>query len=226
MNLEEFNALGYTIEENVFNKAECEELIEESRTLESYVKGVFRPQMMPHRTHPLYLKALRHPKIVSSITQAVSGIPAGLQTEFFYCRPGTRGFGRHQDNFFVEAPAGAFASAWCAITDVDVENGALIVWPGSHKEGLLPVQKVAITLNNQWQDPNANNEETVVPAQYIPISMPVKRGSVLYIHSFLIHASNPNTSKDRWRQVLLSTYIRKGEKFRPGKYAVREEVEL
>ena len=226
MNLEAFNELGYYVEENVFSKAECDELIEESRTLESYVNGVFRPQMMPHRTHPLYLKAMKNPKVVGGIKKAVGGKPAGLQTEFFYCRPGTRGFGRHQDNFFVEAPDGAFASAWCALTDVDVDNGALILWPGTHKEGLLQVQKVAVAVNDKGQDPNANNEETVVPPQYKAINAPVKRGSVVYIHSYLVHASNPNTTKDRWRQVLLSTYIRKGEKFRPGKYAQREEVEL
>lgn len=181
--------------------------------------------MMPHRTHGIYLNAMRNKKIIASIAQAVDGTPAGLQTEFFYCKPGTRGFGRHQDNFFVEAPDGAFASAWCALTDVAVENGALILWPGSHKEGLLPVQKVAVE-KDKGQDPNANNEETIVPSQYKPINAEVKRGSVVYIHSYLVHASNPNRSQNKWRQVLLSTYIRKGEKFRPGKYAQREEVAL
>jgi len=110
MDLEQFNELGYFVEENVFSKAECSELIEESKTLENYVNGLHRPQMMPHRTNALYLKALCNPKVVASIAKAVDGRPSGLQTEFFYCKPGTRGFGRHQDNFFVEAPPGVFAS--------------------------------------------------------------------------------------------------------------------
>ncbi len=225
MDLDYFNEHGYFIEENVFSTAECDEFIEASKKLESYVKGIHYPQMMPHRTDALYLKALRKPQVVASIAQAVGGTPVGLQTEFFYCKPGTKGFGRHQDNFFVEAPIGAFASAWCALTDVAVENGALIVWPGSHKEGLLPVQK-ATGQKDEKQDPNANNEETVIPSHYKPINVAVKKGSVVYIHALLVHGSNSNTSKDKWRQVLLNTYIRKGEKFRPGNYAKREPVEL
>lgn len=225
MDLEAFNRLGVSIEEDVFTSAECDALIEHSKTLESYQKGICYPQMMPHRTDGIYLKAMRNPKIVASVEQAVNGKAAGLQTQFFYCRPGTPGFGRHQDNFFVEAPAGAFVSAWCALTDVVVENGALIIWEGSHKEGLLPVRKVEKE-KDKSQDPNANNEETVVPPQYQPSNVLVKKGSAVYINSFLVHASNPNLSKDKWRQVLLCTYIKKGAPFRAGAYAQRQEVEL
>ncbi len=223
MDLNQFNEVGYYIEKGAFSASECDALIEESRKLESYEKGLYYPQMMPHRTHELYLRAMRNPKVVSSVKQAVGGEVSGLQTQFFYCKPGTRGFSRHQDNFFVEAPTGAFISAWCALTDVEIENGALIAWPGTNKEGMLPVQKIAIE-KDKGQDPNANNEETVVPPQYKPINLPVPKGSAVYINSYLVHASNPNTSKDKWRQVLLSTYIRKGAVFRPGQYAQREEV--
>jgi len=223
MDLKQFNELGYYIEKDVFSAEECERLIAESKTLENYKKGIFVPQMMPHRANDIYLEALRKPEIVSTVTKIVGGKPVGLQTEFFYCRPGTSGFGKHQDNFFVEAPANVFASAWCALTDVDTENGCLIAWPGTHKEGLLPVQKVAAA-SNTWQDPNARNEECIIPQQYKPVNIEVPKGAVCYIHSHLVHASNPNISKDRWRQVLLCTYIREGESFRAGQYAQREAI--
>jgi ectoine hydroxylase-related dioxygenase (phytanoyl-CoA dioxygenase family) len=225
MNLEQFNEQGFFVEENVLSSDYCDQLIEESRTLENYIKGTYSPQMMPHRMNRTYLEALRHPKIVASITEIVGGEAVGLQTEFFYCKPGTQGFGKHQDNFFVEAAPEKFASAWCALTDVTVENGALIAWPGTHKEGLLPVRKVTVE-KDSGQDPNANNEECVIPPQYMPINLHVSKGSVCYIHSHLVHASNSNKTQDRWRQVLLCTYIRKGEKFRPGRYAQRKAVEV
>ena len=225
MNLEEFRKLGYTVEEGVLNEAECDALIDNSAHLESYQKGLYYPQMMPHRTHAIYLQALRHPKIVASIEQAVGGTASGLQTQFFYCKPGTPGFGRHQDNFFVEAQPQTFVSAWCALTDVAIENGALIAWAGTHNEGMLPVQKIQME-KDKSQDPNANNEETVVPAKYSPESLVVKKGSVVYIDQYLVHASNANKSQDKWRQVLLSTYIKKGATFRAGNYAQRAEIEL
>jgi ectoine hydroxylase-related dioxygenase (phytanoyl-CoA dioxygenase family) len=215
---------GYWIEEGVFSDAECSRLIDASTRLENYVNGTYRPMMMPHRVNALYLEAMRNPKIVASIARAVGGRPVGLQTEFFYCKPGTRGFSLHQDNFFVEAAPGVFASAWCALTDTYAEKGGLIVYPGTHKEGLLPQRKLLLG-KDIGQDPNANNEETLVPGHYEPLNVRVPRGAALYIDSHLVHGSNPNQTQE-WRHVLLNTYIREGESFRAGRYAQRAPVPL
>lgn len=224
IDLDFYREHGYYIEEGVFSDAECAELIEAAKTLENYQNGTHRPMMMPHRHHPLYVKALKQPKLVASIAQAVGGKPVGLQTEFFYCKPGTRGFSLHQDNFFVEAPDGVFASAWCALTDTYLEKGGLIVYPGTHKEGMLPVKKIDVA-KDAGQDPNANNEETVVPPKYKPINASVPKGAALYIHGHLVHGSNANKT-DEWRYVLLNTYIRENEPFRAGRYAQRAPVVL
>lgn len=215
---------GFHIQENVFSDDQCEKLIKLSLGLENAKNGTFRPQMMPHRSISSYLDAMRTPELVAIMNQLVGGRAMGLQTEFFFCKPGTRGFSLHQDNFFVEAPYNAFASAWVALTDTYAEKGGLIVYPGSHKEGTLPVRKLTLS-EDVAQDPNANNEETVVPEKYQAINANVPKGAVLFIHGHLVHGSNPNKSNE-WRYVLLNTYIRQGEKFRSGKYANREVVEL
>ena len=158
----------------------------------------------------------------------MSGKAAGLQTQFFYCCPNTRGFSLHQDNFFVQTPFGKFASVWCALTDTNHENGGLIVYPGSHKEGLLPVRELSCEetlITKSFQTPNANNWECIVPSKYQPICPSVPKGSALFIHGHLVHGSNNNNS-DQWRQVLLCTYVCSGEPFRPGRYAQRVEVAL
>jgi ectoine hydroxylase-related dioxygenase (phytanoyl-CoA dioxygenase family) len=180
--------------------------------------------MMPHRVNDIYLQAMRHPALVNIINRLVDGKAVGLQTELFYCKPGTRGFSLHQDNFFVQAPFGAFASAWVALTDTYAEKGGLIVYPGTHKEGLLPVKKLEMA-KDAAQDPNANNEETIVPEKYQVVNASVPKGAVLFIHGHVVHGSNPNQT-DEWRHVLLNTYIREGEEFRPGNYARREAVQL
>jgi ectoine hydroxylase-related dioxygenase (phytanoyl-CoA dioxygenase family) len=222
--LSSYQELGFHIEENVLSAAECARYIEASLLLENARNKTYRPQMMPHRENPLYLEVLRHPKIVSIMNQLVDGKAVGLQTELFYCKPGTRGFSLHQDNFFVQAPYGAFASAWVALTDTYFEKGGLIVYPGSHKEGLLPVRKLNL-VEDTAQDPNANNEECIVPPQYQIVNASVPQGAVLFIHGHVVHGSNPNIT-DEWRYVLLNTYVRDGEPFRPGNYARREAIEL
>lgn len=219
-----YHELGYHIEENVFSNEECQKLIEAARELDSAKSGTYRPQMMPHRQNPLYLEAMRHPKIRHIMNKLVDGKAMGLQTEFFYCKPGTRGFSLHQDNFFVQAPFGVFASSWIALTDTYLEKGGLIVYPKSHKEGMLPVRKLNLEKDIK-QDPNANNEETIVPPQYALMNASVPKGAALFIHGHLVHGSNPNKTEE-WRYVMLNTYIRDGEPFRAGNYAQREMVEL
>jgi ectoine hydroxylase-related dioxygenase (phytanoyl-CoA dioxygenase family) len=215
---------GFHIEENVFTPEECAALIDASSQLENAKNGTYRPQMMPHRTDDIFLQAMRKPALKTIMNKLVDGKAMGLQTEFFYCKPGTRGFSLHQDNFFVQAPMGVFASAWIALTDTYFEKGGLIVYPETHKEGLLPVRKLNLDKDTS-QDPNANNEETVVPPQYKIMNAKVPKGAALFIHGHLVHGSNPNTT-DEWRFVLLNTYIREGEAFRAGNYAQREAIEL
>lgn len=225
MDIQFYQENGYWIEPGVFTPEECDALVRASLELDNYRNGSCRPAMMPHRVDEIFLCALRNPRIVSSMNALVGGTPVGLQTEFFYCKPGTRGFSLHQDNFFVEAPAGAFASAWVALTDVTPENGGLIAYPGTHKEGLLPVQKIQLA-TDEGQDPNANNEECIVPPRYARLDVSVPKGAVFYIHGHLVHGSNPNASDDRWRHVLLMTYLREGAAFRAGKYAQRTPVRV
>jgi phytanoyl-CoA hydroxylase len=222
--LADYHELGYHIEPNVFSDEECNTLIKASHELEDAKKGIFRPSMMPHRQNELYTQAMKKSSIVNIIHSLVGGQPAGLQSEFFYCKPGTRGFSLHQDNFYVEAEYGVFASAWCALTDTYLEKGGLIVYPESHKAGGLPTQKLNLS-QDASQDPNANNEEVIVPPCYSLYNAAVPKGAALFIHGHLVHGSNPNLTND-WRYVLLMTYIKSGAAFRAGRYAKREEVAL
>lgn len=222
--LEDYYELGYHIEPNVYSDDECAQLIKAGHELEEAKQGIFRPCMMPHRQNEIYTKAMKKPLIAQIISSMVGGQAAGIQSEFFYCKPGTRGFSLHQDNFYVEAEYGVFASAWSALTDTYIEKGGLIVYPKTHKEGALPVRKLNLGIDAA-QDPNANNEETVVPPQYTAYNAAIPKGASLFIHGHLVHGSNPNLT-DEWRYVLLTTYIKSGEKFRAGFYAKREEVSL
>src|SRR3990167_3633933 len=162
-----YHECGFHIEENVFDDDDCAKLIAASINLENAKNNTFKPQMMPHRQDRIYFEAMRKKALVDIMNYLINGKAMGLQTEFFYCKPGTRGFSLHQDNFFVQAQIGTFASAWIALTDTYPEKGGLIVYPGTQKEGLLPVRKLNLE-KDLSQDPNANNEEVVVPEKYAP----------------------------------------------------------
>lgn len=222
--LESYRENGYFIEEGVLSSRDCEELIKAGMDLPGVKAGDYRPAMQPHRQNPGFLKGMCNPEVVRTIEQLVGGKAVGLQTEFFYGKPGVKGFSNHQDNFFVEAEADTFASAWIALVDVGPKNGGLIGYPRSHKAGRLPVRKVAVG-TVEGQDPNANNEESVVPSQYKQVDLIVPKGSAVFIHSQFVHGSRMNQTKD-YRFVLLCTYIRQGAGFRAGRYAQREPIAL
>jgi phytanoyl-CoA hydroxylase len=180
--------------------------------------------MMPHRTETTFMEALRNPKIVNIMERLLAGRVSAIQSQFFFCKPGTIGFASHQDNYYVEASGDAFASAWSPLQDVKRDMGCLIVYPGTHREPILPVREVSVP-HDPGQDPNAHTQEVVIPEGYQPVDMIVPGGSTLFLHAHTVHASHKNVS-DRWRRVLLTTYIRSGAAFRPGRSAGRAEVDL
>ncbi len=102
----------------------------------------------------------------------------------------------HQDLgvLLPEADESSILSVWLPITDATVENGCLMVVPGSHRDGLA--------LHCQ---PSARNRKNMlhIPDQYVPldraIPVPLKRGGALIFNRRMIHSSLPNTSDElRW----------------------------
>ena len=219
-----YHQIGYHVEPDVWTQEQCHALIRAADRLPTAQDETFAPAMQPHRMEPAFLNALRNPKIVSIIERLVGGRASGLQTQFFFCKPGTPGFALHQDSYYVEAGREVFASAWSALRDITPEMGGLVAYPGSHQEPILPVENTGSD-RDAGQDPNAQRLQTVLPEGYEPLALNVPMGSVVFLHGHVVHGSGQNAS-DRFRYSLLSTYIRCGESFRPGNYACRAEVNL
>ena len=224
--LRAYREVGFHAEPAVWSAAECERLIAAGAALEAPRSGCWAPVMNPHRVDATFLAALRKPALLHVLERLLGGRLAGLQSQLFFCPPKTPGFSLHQDNFYVQARADVFASAWTALEAVDAGNGGLVVWPGTHREPVLPVEDVAVHRRSPTQDPNANARQVVLPAGYAPVSLTLPRGAVVFLHGHVVHASHDNRSADRWRRSLLMTYIRAGEPFRPGRDAGRAAVSL
>jgi len=223
--LGEFQGQGYSVVEGLFTPAECRAIQEIAETLPSFTSGNLLPVMNPHRERPELLDTMSDERVVSIVRRLMEGKPVGMQTQYFYCRPGTRGFSFHQDDYFVQAGKNKFASAWLALEDVTVENGALIVMPGSHREGTLAVREIPQP-STFGQDPNHNRLECVVDKDYPQVSVAVRQGGVVFLHGHIVHSSNHNTTTDRFRRALLMTYLAEGAAFRPGYIANRAPFAL
>lgn len=218
----DFASNGLAVAEGVFDPAWCESLLAASQRLPSVLEKSFRPEINVHRNGGIFERTMGQPDVLAVVDKLLGGPVNGLQSQFFFRLPGSPGMYAHQDNYYAETDPACFASAWIPLVDITVRNGGLFAYPGSHREGLLPVRQ----LENDGFDTRAGvREEVVVPSRYRATDLEVTRGSVVFIHCHLVHGSHPNMS-DSLRHVLLNTYIRPGTPFRVGRTGKRAEFEL
>ncbi len=221
--IRDFNKKGYVVLSSVFGSKDCEKIIKDAKTIKVKDKD-YLPLMNPHKNCKSIMNAMGNNKIVKFIETYFENEVRGLQTEFFFMPPNTKGFTPHQDNTYVQADDDSFISAWVALTDVNEHNGGLIIWPESHNEKKLEsIENIEKNMTNQ--DPNARSRISILPNHYKKISPSIKQGDVIMIHSWLAHASNDNKSNAN-RHALLCTYLKKGANFRPGNTAKRKPFKL
>jgi len=96
----------------------------------------------------------------------------------------------HQDNGVVlpEADQTDMLTVWFPLWDATVQNGCLVVWPQSHRQGLLDhcPSKGGLRIPGKLLNGKAR-------------SMPMRRGDALLMHKLTIHASHANRSANvRW----------------------------
>ena len=221
--LEFFKNNGYVILDNIFSNEECDSVVNCAHDVLGENTDL-TPLMNIHKSSEIIQSFMSKQKLINFINLYFQNKALGLQTEFFFMPPKTVGFNAHQDNTYVMASSEAFISAWCALTNVKKENGGLIVWPETHNENALETKDTGLPKSDN-QDPNATIRETIVPEKYLPVSPEVKKGSVLMIHSWLVHASNQNLSSEN-RYALLCTYLKEHTDFRKGTYAKRTPFNL
>jgi phytanoyl-CoA hydroxylase len=220
-----FSETGYYLAKDIVPESVCDDLIAFAMSLPNALDGTYKPIPMAHRESTRFLDFMRFPPIVDFVERFVGGRASGIGSEYFYMRPGTRGFTAHQDNFYIEAPADGFVSVWTALCDVGPENGGPTFFPGSHRLGRLPIRS-GETLGDPGQNPGARAVESVLPADgYSRLDLRMSKGSTVFFHGELVHFSNDNRS-DRFRHAFLGTYIRAGSPFRAGTYQKRTEVDL
>ena len=99
----------------------------------------------------------------------------------------------HQDlgTVMPEADESRILTVWIPVTKATVENGCLLVAPGSHKRGLA----------THCHDPRASYSRQAIPEGRVGDRIPLEMepGDVLFLTKLTMHASLPNLSEEiRW----------------------------
>ncbi len=207
---------GYLSVEGVYSAAEIAELqrvtdefVEKSRSVTEHT-AVFdlepghRPEnprlrrlKNPILHHAVYDRAIRQTKVLDIVEQLIG---PGVRTNGNKLNMKSAGFGSpvewHQDWAFYPHTNDDILAVGVALDDMMMENGPLLVIPGSHKEHIYThIQDGAFV--------GAVAEDVPQADQAVPIEL--KAGGISIHHVRTLHASAPNVS-DRPRRLLLFQY--------------------
>ena len=139
----------------------------------------------------------------------------GLQTEIFFNPPETKGYGFHQDDFFLMTGKNNSANLWIPLVKTNKTNGTLNFLKQSNN---LKVMK-------KINESNLKKGELKKLKKYKKISINCNLGDAILISNRVFHGSTENKSKSN-RYVLAVGYIRKGASYRRGFTANRKAFKL
>ena len=112
-------------------------------------------------------------------------------SQFIFKNPGAWGQPWHQDSSYFPFDREPQVAAWLATSEATLENGCLVVLPGSHQESLhehLPDDREGSNYGyTEIKDHDFSEERPVV----------LNKGDLLLFHSFLMHKSYDNKSNSR-----------------------------
>ena len=221
-----YRKTGFLIVHGVLSAAECGAINRAAERLPTALDGSYHIATNPHLTDPVFRGMIGRPAIVQIMERLLHGRVSTLQMQYFFTPPGAEGYSLHQDNFYVQSHADAFASAWGALESCGPENGGLYVFPGSHKEGLLPVDECNRGLTPAGRDINVvRSPARLMEEEYDRLDVELPPGSVIFLHALLAHGSYGNRTADRFRRSFVITYIRQGAPFRSGRDNKRMETD-
>jgi hypothetical protein len=153
-----------------------------------------------HRWDDVSLRWLLDPRLGEHMMQLLGSQPYAVQTMLYFKPAGARGQALHQDQFYLNVEPGTCLAAWLALDRCDEENGCLEVVPGTQGLPLLCTVKA---------DTTQSFTDTTVPlgAGMQPVPVIMEPGDVLFFNGSLVHGSNRNISRDRFRRALIGHYI-------------------
>ncbi len=238
----------------LFTSEEVEEMKTElMRLLEERGGDPHKFYEHPHLNSEIFLKILKNKQLVSMMETLMGNdldIPdckiEATQTWAYFKPPGSLGRDVHHNIFYSHANYGEVINVSIAIDDADEENGCLYWYPGSHEDRMVyPIPDSSHTefasrdeeriKTNPKGQPNERGKPLYVPGtwvdgvwtdKWLKIYVPIKAGSVTPLNSHVLHGSDENKSKDRWRRSFLIQYQKFGKIQSAGEHMKRELIDV
>ena len=133
----------------------------------------------------------------------------------------------HSDSFhFQSDPAGFMCGVWIALEDMDMENGPLVYYPGSHKLPLPTVSEIELQMGETLTPENYQTRDELLMARnqlyerycarllqredMQPEYGTIRKGQALVWAPNLLHGGAPQTDQSRSRHSQVTHYFFEG----------------
>lgn len=211
---DEYRRNGYLVLKRVFEVADVSTWITESDRLwaEARVdrkdprvqwRGLIAGGEIADRIEPVLdisplLHSLAHDSpLVDLASSVLKGTAAVFKAKLIAKRPGTVGYGMHQDHpywEFLGAPADDYVTVLMAFDRFDAASGATEVFPGLHHSRVPASSDQPLDADESRMDTSGG------------VLIELEPGDVAFFHSMIPHRSAPNRST-RDRRGLFLTYL-------------------
>lgn len=207
---------GFVILKSVFSKKECDKFVQHMEDLHlgnKRLEGFFQQDKYGARTFnqhlydPIVLNFLIHPRLREPLSNCLGDEPEGIQSMHFY--EGSE-HPLHQDQYYLPE----CMSAWMAMVDVDENNGALVVQPGSNRGKLVTKDDVPMVMqpDETYEQQQHNRYFPEVEKVYREngndlIHVYVNAGDVVLFDGKLIHGGAKILKPGTRRHALACHYI-------------------
>lgn len=225
-----YNKNGYLVVKSVFSKKECHSFIKEAHKvckLETVTSNLYRKSKK-------FLNLCRDKRILSIADSIIKWRMVPIGDLFFFAKSKSdkeAGSVPHQDNYAQRAEYGAYMAIAVYFDEATLDNGALRVYPGSHKLGQVasnPKPNWVYDKKGKVIKANAIGNNCIIPKKFKNKEkiVELEAGDILLFHGHLIHYASKNMSETKkYRRAIYLKYIKNGYAFWPGWTEKRELID-
>jgi len=172
-----------------------------AKTIEDEISKLFRIH-----SKGIFNSFIKNEKLVNLLEDILGPDIDCFLSQFIFKNPGAWGQPWHQDSSYFPFDKEPQVAAWLATSEATLENGCLVVLPGSHQEHLhehLPDERKGSNYGyTEIKDHDFSHETP----------MTLNTGDLLLFHSFLMHKSFDNKSNFR-RTAMVYHFAETGTSF-------------
>lgn len=218
--LEQYANDGFLVVPAMLTPSECETFLECNRAY--FAEGRWSG-LDTHTRDRCFDAIIAHDDIVTWARALLGGDIACVQTLTFAKPPGAKGIAFHQESYYIATDPPDLLTCWVALEESTEANGGLVLVPGSHRRGLLPVHAPEnLDEHVEMRDPFVYHdrsgrhwEETLIAGEIRGlrddecVTPHIDAGSVIFFDGRTIHGSAKNRSGADSRHAFSAHYVRR-----------------